>query len=88
MIIKSSTNNHLIKQIYAGIKLLSPTLIHECPYEVLEGYNIIAKNLPFSMILPTGDYKFVVICRFLDKDTVDMNITLIFSTNTLKDRMG
>lgn len=78
----------LIKKIFEGLKSLAPTLLHECPYEVYESYNITAKRNVLETILPSGDYKLVVMCRYLDKDTVDMNFTAFFNLNLLKDRTG
>lgn len=82
------SDNILIKKIFEGIKTLAPSLVHECPYEVLESYNITGKKNVLETILPSGDYKLVITYRYLDKDTIDMNVTVFLSINQLKDRTG
>ncbi|KAG5666837.1 hypothetical protein PVAND_014847 [Polypedilum vanderplanki] len=84
-----SKSNILIRQLSIGFEAAAPGFVHECPYMVVEAYNITFPAHVLFTVFPRGDYK--VILRFtLERDGPVMStiITIGTADTYVKDTFG
>lgn len=81
--------NILIRQIFVIIKHAAPHLIHDCPYEVIQVYNVTFPTERMFSLFPQGDYKAYV--RFYLRNIPEsvLNATAILTFNSpIKETFG
>ncbi|KAG5666301.1 hypothetical protein PVAND_017852 [Polypedilum vanderplanki] len=86
-VLKSSTDNILIKQLVESINVSATNSLHQCPYNNFN-FNMSAPKTQLFHTLPSGNYKVFTEVRFNGMENPVLNWTIEFDINTFRDKLG
>lgn len=86
-ILKHKSDNFLTKSIFEAVQSVAPNIVHECPYFSLKAFNVSPPYHPILERTPSGEYKFIVNTQFGKNSPKDVNTTIWFTYQSLKDKM-